>query len=277
MCMNTIESTISRSTHEESSSPSGIPRAKKMARVVGVEAPGCSSGAQSRDALAFVVPLPPHSPSPAAALMRYDHHTSHAINCTAHIPHLLLVLMLVNGRLYSVCRQYSGRWGTRGLLSSARSASARYDVRVKGMVGVGGRTGERGEMGEASVRVKVGRTGSSLLQLQLLVLCESGALASVAGGEGEAGMVRRKVGHGLLRALRNSSCVAIRSPEAENRREKTTPESRSTKDNSSSSAVGAAAVAAVVVVVCWDGQGSIEYCSPRARGGRELREGSKIN
>ncbi|KAI0253217.1 hypothetical protein BJV78DRAFT_1195088 [Lactifluus subvellereus] len=137
-------------------------------------------------------------------------------------------------------------------------------------------------MGEASVSAKVGRSGSP--PLLLLLLCASsshstsGAAAGAGGREGEAGMVRRRVGAGLLVwALRSSSRVVMRSPEAENRREKTTPESRSTKDTFGSAAVGAAVAAAVAVKERrWEGQGSGVCCSPRVRRGREAREDSDI-
>jgi hypothetical protein len=59
------------------------------------------------------------------------------------------------------------------------------------------------------------------------------------------GMIRR--GKGLLvQALRSSSRVVILSP-AKNRREKMTPESRSTKDIFGSAAVGAAVTMTVAV------------------------------
>jgi hypothetical protein len=129
----------------------------------------------------------------------------------------------------NVCRQYRGRLGTRAV-GGARDASARYVERVKGSttdVGLCGKMGERGEMGVASVRVKVGngtRSGSVISSL-------SAFDSAVGGGEDESGMIKRKVGHGSVLVLRRSSWVVMGSPEDENRLEKTTPESPSTKES----------------------------------------------
>ena len=131
-------------------------------------------------------------------------------------------------------------------------------------------------MGEASVSAKVGRSGWPLL---LLLLWVSSSSSSGAAGEGEAGgIVKRRDGEGpLVRALCSSSRVVMRAPDAVNRREKTTPESRSTKDISGSEAVGAAVTAAVAVEERgWEEQGSGVCCSPRVKRGREVREDSDI-
>lgn len=92
-------------------------------------------------------------------------------------------------------------------------------------------------------------------------------------------MVRRRDGDGpLVRALRSSSRVVMCSPEAENRQEKTTPESRSTIDIFGSAGVGAAVAGAVTVKSrCWEEQGLGVCCSPRVNRGRELREDSDVH
>jgi hypothetical protein len=85
-----------------------------MARVVGVQAPGSRRGAQSCDAvdagsshsgsipLIVVVVVP---------LARDDHHTSHAISCTAQIGQLLSLLALEESprQASRVCGQDWGR------------------------------------------------------------------------------------------------------------------------------------------------------------------------
>lgn len=83
------------------------------------------------------------------------------------------------------------------------------------------------------------------------------------------GMIRR--GKGLLvQALRSSSRVVILSP-AKNRREKMTPESRSTKDIFGSAAVGAAVTMTVAVEArCWEEQGWGAGCSACAKRGHEV-------
>jgi hypothetical protein len=99
--------------------------------------------------------------------------------------------------------------------------------------------GERcDDMGEVGVDAKVGRSGFPPPPL-LLLLCVLSVSCSGAGGEGP-----------LVRALRISSRVVMRSPDAENRREKTTPESWSKKDIFGSAAVGTA-VTVTVTVEAW--------------------------
>ena len=107
---------------------------------------------------------------------------------------------------------------------------------MKGFGGsVWGWMGERGVMGEARVRAKLGRDGQlppSSSSSSEGACCCSVVIVVRAAAEGE-GMTRWRVGASRrpprVRALRNS-CAVTRSPEALMRpEEKTTPESRSAK------------------------------------------------
>jgi hypothetical protein len=70
----------------------------------------------------------------------------------------------------------------------------------------------------------------------------------------------------------------MRSPDAENRREKTRPESWSKKDIFGSAAVGTAVTVTVTVEARrWEEQGSAACWSPGVKRGREVREDSDIH
>jgi len=95
---------------------------------------------------------------------------------------------------------------------------------VKGaivVVGDGGWMGERGEMGEASVRVKLGSSGPAVSPFSAMELAPANS-----AGEGDEVTMRCRAGARLLALLRNSFGVMC-SPDALRRPEKMTPELQS--------------------------------------------------